>query len=133
MTAAETCLLCGHTKVEAHHISGRDPDRRYLDPELTVPLCGECHQLAGADNRAERVETPDGTQWSLLASVEWWLKRVALFAARACQYYDVAWLVALAASLRRNADTLALQRRILDERYPGWHEATLCLTAAEVL
>jgi hypothetical protein len=39
-----TCLLCGASPVDLHHITGRlCADGPYLDPELVVPLCRRHH------------------------------------------------------------------------------------------
>ena len=61
-----TCAIgaprCGHVgAVERHHLLGRGADGRYLEPQLLIPLCAECHQLgahrllglAGLDGRRE--------------------------------------------------------------------------------
>ncbi len=52
---------CGHIgAVERHHLLGRGADGAYVEPQLLVALCGECHQsahrllgLAGLDGRRE--------------------------------------------------------------------------------
>ncbi len=50
------CVLCQTAEAEdLHHPTGRI-DGRYVDPDFVVPVCHDCHELAGDDLRAEGLE-----------------------------------------------------------------------------
>ena len=43
------CLYCGGEKTCRHHLTGRDLEDVYLDPDLWGRLCGSCHPLLHED------------------------------------------------------------------------------------
>lgn len=122
MTAEPTCAWCGQPAVDDHHLTGRGPDRRYLDRELVAPLCHDCHELAHEDLRNAAVDTPPKGPWSAVHAVEFCLDRSALFLARLSQQSDQNLWAHLAAAVRRWADALRDHRHWLDRALPGWDQ-----------
>lgn len=128
MTADGKCLWCDENAVDDHHLTGRAPSRRYLDPALVASLCHDDHELAHEDLRNAGVDTPPRGPWSSLRGVEFCLERTALFLARLAQQSQQTVWGRLADALRRWADHLREHRHWLDQALPGWELAA----AAEV-
>jgi len=42
----KACLLCGGAVEDEHHVAGRR-----IDPDLTAPVCADCHQRQHEDMR----------------------------------------------------------------------------------
>ena len=115
------CLLCDEPAKEHHHLTGKSPDSTYLDPELTVPLCGPHHHHIHADLRSQRINTPPlNVPWSALTETEFCSQRIATFAGRAGRVLEEELLEAVAESLRRLSDDIAEFRQDLDEAFPNW-------------
>jgi hypothetical protein len=120
------CAYCDAEGAMRHHLTGRDPQLRYLDPRLTLPLCHDHHQLIHDDLRVVGVDDPaTGTSRRLpfVERVEWRLRRLAVALGRLARALpDWRWLGTLAASAKRWADELAWDIRVRDTRDPGWRD-----------
>ncbi len=100
------CELCGEPSVHAHHLTGRDPDRAHLDPDLTAPLCRADHVLAHEDLRSQGVDVPAGSHWSAIEACRQRLRRLALFLARIGEASSTDLFTNLARALQGWADDL---------------------------
>lgn len=103
----QLCAMCDKTAVDAHHLTGRDPDGCYLDPDLVVPLCHDDHELAHDDLRHADLDRPDPDQWSPSFGVAFRLCRVALFLARTPQHFPTGLSSVLAKAQWHWADELS--------------------------
>lgn len=114
------CALCGGPCGRRHHLTGRDDEDRYLDPEFTIPVCHDDHELVHDDWRTLEVLEVHG-RLTFVDRVELRLRRAAVFAARlaAARPEQGIWR-SVATALARWADELARARRRFDERDPLW-------------
>jgi hypothetical protein len=128
MTTGIECVWCDEAAVDGHHLTGRGPDRRYLNPDLVASMCHDDHELAHEDLRNAGVDTPPRGAWSSLRGVEFCLERAALFLARLAQQSQQNVWGRLADAMRRWAEDLRAHRHWLDQALPGWELAA----AAEV-
>ncbi len=119
------CWLCPAAYRYIHHLTGRiaGTDSRYLDPELTRPVCHDDHELVaddwhtiGSPEKAEPLSNP-------FDRVQARLRRSGAFFGRKSEADpgDGFW-GQLARSHSSWADDLAEGMAHLDERYPGWRE-----------
>jgi hypothetical protein len=115
------CLLCPEPPEDNHHVTGRGPDGRYLDPKLVGPLCHDCHELVEEDNTAG---APDhASTETFLGSLELRLSRTAGFVGRVAATLPdpfatlFAWL---ASHLARWASRLHDSLAALDQNAPQW-------------
>jgi hypothetical protein len=120
------CLRCGDAACRGHHPTGRGPDTRYLDPDLTFPSCHDDHELYHDDWRtlgiddSQRRNDPE-QRLAFIERVALRLRRLAVTAGRLAETYPQAkWLAAGARALKRWADELAWFISALDRRDPGW-------------
>jgi hypothetical protein len=107
MTARSRCAWCPEPAVDAHHLTGRHPDRSYLDLELTVPLCHAHHEIAHADLRCQRLDNPTPEVAARIGRIAFCLARLAVFFGRFATTTGHAWFEQLASALRTWADDLA--------------------------
>jgi hypothetical protein len=120
------CLTCGATECRGHHVTGRDPDGRYLDPDLRPPYCHDHHELSHDDWRTLGIQNvargqEAAPQLTLVERVELRLRRLAAAAARqAAAHPEHQWIAALARALKRWADELARDIAARDRRDAGW-------------
>jgi hypothetical protein len=125
------CLRCGAEpwpepfagpEVQGHHATGRDERGDYLDPELVLPFCHDCHQLVHDDWNTLGLADEERRQ-PLVAWIELRLWRLvaALERLREAAPGNTLWprLSQVAARIARE---LAQHIRHLDERYPDWRE-----------
>lgn len=78
---AGTCSFCGvDRRIEAHHITGRDPNRQHLHPDFTADLCHQHHVAVHAVLRANEVDVaPKAVLSNVLGMVSHVLRRIAVF------------------------------------------------------
>jgi hypothetical protein len=78
---AGTCSFCGaDRRVEAHHITGRDPNREHLHPDFTVDLCRRHHDAVHAELRVNNIDvSPTEVLSNVLVRVGHVLRRIAVF------------------------------------------------------
>ena len=120
------CLICDARSVRAHHLTGRDADGRYLDPDLKLPCCHDHHELAHDDWRILNLQDPSEKEHSdaglsFVERVERRLRRAASFMARLAEAYPQhAWIARTAQALKRWADELARDIAARDRRDAGW-------------
>ena len=99
------CTYCDG-EIRWHHLTGRDPQLRYLDPHLTLPLCHDHHQLIHDDLRAAGVDDPrerSAERLCWVERVERRLRWLAIAAGRlaASKLPAIPLLARLAESLKR--------------------------------
>ena len=71
------CLYCGSDRPLHHHITGRDHEDRYFDPQLVSPLCHDHHQCEHDVLRI--LELDDVTrELSPVERIEWRIRRLAV-------------------------------------------------------
>src|SRR4029079_8591116 len=120
------CLICGAEHCKGHHLTGRDPRGRYLDPRLAVPLDPEHHMLYHYDWRALGIQDSEQVHESApkltyVERVELRLRRGAVLAGRLAEAHpEWGWIAALARALKWSADELARDVATRDQRDPGW-------------
>jgi hypothetical protein len=120
------CLVCGAAGCRGHHPTGRGPDGRYLDPDLTFPSCHDHHELSHDDWRALGIQDCEhgqepGQRLAFIERVELRLRRLAATVGRVAEAHPQhKWLAAPARVLKRMADELACFIAALDQRDPGW-------------
>jgi hypothetical protein len=121
---SERCAYCGGEDPLAHHATGRDPQLRYLDPNLTIPLCHDHHQLVHDDLRAAGVDDPQtraAVRLSFIECVEVRLRRLAVAIGRlAGKLPGATFLAQLAERFKGWADELSWDLAARDSRDPGW-------------
>ena len=116
------CLYCPEASEDRHHLTSRDARGRYLDPDLTAPLCHSCHELVGDDWHTIEVQD-ESTADTFLASLEVRLTRTASFVGRLADavpeplHTFLSWL---ACHLATWAGQLGDSIRALDRGAPGW-------------
>ena len=124
MTAG--CLWCGAPAWRGHHPTGRDPDGRYLDPDLKFPSCHDHHELSHDDWRTLEIEDSERgrepqKRLCFIERVALRLRRLAVTVGRFAEAYPRAtWLAAGARALKRWADELGWFISALDRHDPGW-------------
>jgi hypothetical protein len=120
------CLWCGAAGCRGHHPTGRGPDGRYLDPDLTFPSCHDHHELSHDDWRALGIQDCEhgqepGRPPSFIERVELRLRRLAATVGRLAEAHPQhKWLATLARALKCWADELARDIAVRDKRDPGW-------------
>lgn len=114
------CVWCGAQASRRHHPTGRDYAGQYLDADLTVPGCHDCHELVHDDRRTLSTQEPSAAL-SWFDRMELRLRRGASDLARLAERHPQnPWIASFAAWLLRWADELAAGLRALDARVPGW-------------
>jgi hypothetical protein len=101
MNALDDCVFCGQPAAHAHHITGKDPWKRHLDPNLVAPLCHQHHTLVHEDLRSQDLDRPrvrDG--WNYQVALGFRLARLAVFFGRLDTYQDPPFYAPLAVALR---------------------------------
>jgi len=117
----ERCAICDAAARHRHHLTGRDRQRSYLDPEFTTPLCAPDHSLVHADWTSAGVKLPRGHTNLELATLG--LRRVALYFARASEARPESTVLSgLAGWAARCADRLSRSAASLDQYQPHWRE-----------
>jgi hypothetical protein len=115
----ERCVICGEPACDLHHLTGRGPDGRQLDEELTAPTCHDDHELVHDDLRHQGVHKPL-KETSVFERVAYRLERVAVFFARLAEQLPFAWLQRLAGSMCQWAGELRTGVAALDAWNPNW-------------
>ncbi len=101
MTANQSvCALCFEAADHVHHLSGRNPQRDRLDPDLVVGLCVNHHVLVHNLLRSQRVDVPGREPWTPVQSVAFRLLRLAVFIGLYADYHDDPLWPLLATALR---------------------------------
>ena len=117
-----TCVRCDQPDDDAHHVTGRGADGRYLGPEFTARTCHSCHELVHDDwHTLDVVEgTAANTQLEIL---ELGLTRTAAFVGRLADALPepiCGFMARLAAWLARCAAGLAAAIYAFDNHVPEW-------------
>jgi hypothetical protein len=119
----ERCLFCGAPDARRHHLTGRDGQGLYLDPDLRCRLClSSCHPLAHDDWNTCGVRDRV-TPATFLDSLELRLRRTALLLGRLAPTIPgpIGELVGgLAEALAAWALGLATGLAVLDATFPTW-------------
>ncbi len=119
MDPGECCAICGGSVERLHHLTGRGPDGRYLDPELQVGVCHDDHELAHDDLRHDGTDKPLRVV-CVFEGVAYRLERVAAFLSRVAEHAPLAWIAKLARSMRQWAGELRGGIARLDALNPAW-------------
>lgn len=114
------CHVCHQAATRDHHPTGRDTDREYLDPALTMELCHSHHELCHDDWHTFELETVEGPL-TVVELVAVGMRRLALTLARVDAGNGTFW-GRLAAALVDWAVRLEAFVAWLDERLPGWRD-----------
>jgi hypothetical protein len=116
------CLYCGGEKTCRHHLTGRDLEDVYLDPDLWGRLCGSCHPLLHEDwNTADVGDRTSPA--TFLDSLYLRLRRTALFLGRLAPALPAPFdgpVARLAEALALWAVQLAATLTFLDSTSPTW-------------
>lgn len=100
------CTFCGQPSRHGHHITGRQPDRTYLHPDLIAELCHRHHVLVHNDLRTLAIDIPDRSDTDPIRQVVFALRRIAAFIGRLATYSDNPLWRPLAAVLEACATTI---------------------------
>ena len=113
--AERQCAFCGERAQHLHHLTGRDPDRRYLDPLLVAALCRKHHTLVHADLRAQLIDTPPAARhWYPQSSLRYTLARLGAYFGRLAAYSDDPMLGPLAVTLQDRTLSIPDTSSIID-------------------
>jgi hypothetical protein len=113
-------MTCGQKAADLHHPTWRGRDGRYCDPALRVPVCHDCHELAGDDARSAGVSINAAETFPEQLAV--WLRQLGLFFARVEAEPWATVAKALATALADRADRLEAFVRLLDGCVPQWRQ-----------
>jgi hypothetical protein len=116
----DRCVFCGRTAQRGHHVTGRDGDGAYFDPELVASSCHDDHELVHDDLKTLGLNDA-AHELSLFERVLLRLQRLSVNAARFAEAHpDWPWAARIAEALARWAAELERAIRHLDARDPGW-------------
>jgi len=117
------CAVCGaQVRRDGHHLTGRGPDGRYLDPSLVAELCHDDHELVHDDLRRQHIDQPLQSE-NVLERIERCLRRVGAFLGRVSDVTGIAWFAALATAGIQWATDLRGVIAALDQWNLGWRGA----------
>jgi hypothetical protein len=101
------CSLCFEPAKHLHHLTGRDPNRDRLDPDLVSPLCVRHHVLMHNVLRSQHIDVAGRAPWTTPAeSVAFRLLRLAVFFGLYADYHDDPTWPLVAVALRAWATEL---------------------------
>jgi hypothetical protein len=119
---SERSLFSSEPAERRHHVTGRGPDGRYLDPEFTAPLTHTEHELVHDDWQTLEL-TDSNHPETFLDSLELCLKRAGPFVGRLSETMPepiATFLALLARCLTRWAARLEGSLHALNTYSPGW-------------
>ena len=122
------CVLCEAGDCSGHHLTGRDQNGHYLDPDLIVRHCHDHHTHAhddwsvlGVQDPPEKTKQAAAPPRPLIERVELRLRRLAVFFGRFAETHpESVWFAALARRCKRWADELRAHITAQDGRDPDW-------------
>ena len=119
----KACAVCGRVGLwDEHHLTGVDHNGEYLDPEMTVPLCHDHHELIGDDTKTLNIEVPD-SPLTEIEKVALRLRRLSVSLARIGSGMDPQPIISvLLEPLTTWADTLGGAVKRLDQGLPEWRQ-----------
>ena len=95
---------CGQSATQWHHVTATFPGRVFLDPEFTIPVCDECHDLIHEDYRFHGIVLPLRDR-SLIAVREHQHRCMGLALLRVAEVQQHrSWALPIAAQLLKMAD-----------------------------
>ena len=115
------CDACGAEGCQFHHLTGRDDQGRYLDPESSLPLCKDHHPLAHDHWKTLDLEVAT-RRLTTFERIEIGMRRCAATLMVLDGGTGTTVFGVLAALLVKWANQLAAGTRRLDERDPTWRE-----------
>ena len=125
MTDVTPCTTCSATARHEHHLTGRGSDGAQLDPEMTVPLCNDCHDLIHDHLRLEKIDRPLQAT-TIPERVERSLRRVAIFLSEFAQGNPAfVWAILLACKFDQWANLLRQHVEFLDAHHRDWRKGVI--------
>ena len=113
---------CGQSATQWHHVTATFPGRVFLDPEFTITVCDECHDLIHEDYRFQGIVLPLRDR-SLIAVHEHQHRCMGLALLRIAEAQPhESWIPSFAVQLLKMADADRVEMSWPIGYHPDWND-----------